>query len=118
MHRPNRTATGGLIAVLQARLPWVLAMAATIAALPLLSSTVPVPLVLPLLSVLLVSSGLAVAASAHRAGTAPARDRIGAKDVAGALVLLGFAAAMFSDTELALAAFDQLQTGVVASGPL
>ena len=59
-----------------------------------------------------------IAACAHWTGPTPEDHRLGARDVAGALVLLGFAAALLSDAELALAALDEWRAALVAAAPM
>ena len=92
--------------------------AATVSVLPLAYLVVPPALVLPAIGLLLLLAGFAIAACARSGGRAVERERLGAKDIAGALVLLGFAAVLLSDAEQALAALDQLHTGLIASGPM
>jgi hypothetical protein len=85
--------------------------------LPLAYQVVPPALVLPAIGLLLLLAGFGIAACARLTGAVVERERLGAKDVAGALVLLGFAAVLLSDAEQALAALDQLHSGLIASGP-
>lgn len=119
MLRPNRSVAGerGQPAS-QTRSPWLAPFALTVSALPLIYLAVPPALALPSISLLLLLAGFGVAACAHFTGRAAEPERLGPKDIAGALVLLGFAAALLSDAEQALAALDQLHTGLIASGPL
>jgi hypothetical protein len=104
--------------VSQIRSPWVLALAAIISTLPLVHLAMPPALALPAISLLLVLAGFVIAACAHWTGPTPEDHRLGARDVAGALVLLGFAAALLSDAELALAALDEWRAALVASRPM
>jgi hypothetical protein len=92
-------------------------LGATVLALPAAHLAVPPALALPAASVLLLIAGFAVAVCAHWTGHAAEARRLGPKDVAGALVLLGFAAALLSDAELVLAALDDWHAGLVAPGP-
>jgi hypothetical protein len=93
-------------------------LAVTVVALPLLYLVVPSALVLPAISGSLLLAGFAAGAFAYWTGHAAEAERLGPKDVAGALVLLGFAAALLSDAEMALATIEQWQIGLIASGPL
>jgi hypothetical protein len=93
-------------------------LAATVLALPVVHLVVPPALALPATSLLLLVAGFAVAAFAYWAGHAPEAERLGPKDVAGALVLLGFAAALLSDASAALTAIEQWQVGLIAAGPM
>jgi hypothetical protein len=93
-------------------------MVAIILALPLVCLAVPPELALPTVSVLLLVTGFGVAGGAYLAGHQAVPDRIGARDVAGSLVLLGFAAALLSEDEQALALLERLHAGVVASGQM
>ena len=93
-------------------------MAGVVVTLPLMYAAVPPALVLPAISALLLLTGFGVAAFASWAGRAPDAERLGPRDVAGALVLLGFAAALLSDAEVALATFAQWQSGFMAAGPM
>ncbi len=104
--------------VSQIRSPWVLALAAIISTLPLVHLAMPPALALPAISLLLVLAGFVVGAYAYWTGRTSEDHRLGAKDVAGALVLLGFAAALLSDAELALAALDEWRAALVASRPM
>jgi hypothetical protein len=98
--------------------PWLLALAAIVATLPLVHLALPPALALPAISLLLVLAGFAIAAYAYWTGRTPEDHRLGAKDVAGALVMLGFAAALLSDAELTLAALDEWRATLVASRPM
>lgn len=93
-------------------------LAATVLALPAMYLVMPPALALPATSLLLLLAGFAVAASAHWTRQAVEADRLGPRDVAGALVLLGFAAALLSDAEMALATIEQWQTSLIAAGPM
>jgi hypothetical protein len=93
-------------------------LAATVLALPVMSAVMPPALALPTASLLLLLAGFAVAACAHWTGHAAEAERLGPEDVAGALVLLGFAAALLSDAETALATIEQWQVGLIAPGPM
>jgi hypothetical protein len=86
--------------------------------LPLAYLVVPPALVLPAVGLLLLLAGFGIAACTRLTGAAVERERLGAQDIAGAFVLLGFAAVLLSDAEQALAALDQLHTGLIASGPM
>ena len=87
-------------------------------ALPVMFLALPPALALPAISLLLLFVGFAIAACAHWTGHATEADRLGPNDVAGALVLLGFAAALLSDAEMALATIEQWQVGRIAAGPM
>lgn len=76
------------------------AMAAT-AALPLLllSSLLPRPLVLPVLSLIAIAGAAILSFVAWRRGAVRHSPQVTAWDVAGAFAFIGFAAAMLSDPE-------------------
>ena len=93
-------------------------LAATILALPAMHLIMPPALALPATSLLLLLAGFAVAAWAYWTGHAAEAERLGPKDVAGALVLLGFAAALLGDTEMALVTIEQWHIGRIAAGPM
>jgi len=119
VQRPNRSVIGGRIyPAIEGRSPWLLPFAVTVSLLPLAYLVMPAALVLPAIGLLLLFAGFGIAACVHLAGVAVERGRLGAQDIAGALVLLGFAAVLLSDSEQALAALDQLHTGLIASAPL
>jgi hypothetical protein len=98
--------------------PWLVVLAATVLALPVLHLVLPTALALPAASLLLLFAGFTVAACAYWAGYATEAERLGPKDVAGALVLLGFAAALLSDAEMALATIEQWHIGLIAAAPM
>jgi hypothetical protein len=75
----------------------------------LMSAHVPVALVLPAISVVMVVAGFAIAASLYLAGYRMA-SYSQAWEVAGSLVFCGFAAAILTDGREALALFTQLET--------
>jgi hypothetical protein len=102
----------------QARSPWLTVLAGAVLVLPLVYLALPPALTLPAISLMLLLAGFAVAACAYWVGLEPEAGRLGAKDVAGALVLLGFAAALLSDADAALATIGQWQTGLIAAGPM
>jgi hypothetical protein len=119
VQRPNRSVVGGRISpATEGRSPWLLPFAAIVSMLPLAHLVVPPALVLPAIGLLLLLAGFAIAACARSTAAAVEPERVGAQDIAGALVLLGFAALLLSDSEQALAVLDQLHTGLIASGPI
>lgn len=91
-------------------LPLLIAGAAFIALAKLLAG----PLALPLLSLLLLAGGFALAAALLVAGSRM-QGRNATWAAAGALVFLGFAAALLSDGQEALAQLERLQVHGVAS---
>ena len=95
-------------------------LAVTVLALPAMHLVMLPALALPATSLLLLLAGFTVAACAHCTGhgAGAEAERVGPKDVAGALVLLGFAAALLSDAETALASIEHWQIGLIASGPM
>lgn len=101
-----------------ARSPWLMVLAATVLALSPMYLALPPALALPATSLLLLLAGFTVAACAYWTGHAAEAERLGAKDVAGALVLLGFAAALLSDAEAVLATLEQWHIGLIAAGPM
>jgi hypothetical protein len=76
----------------------------------LMSMHLPVALVLPTMSILMVVAGFIVAAILYLSGSRMGRGSSGAWEVAGALVFLGFAAAILSDDRQAMVLFDQMET--------
>jgi hypothetical protein len=104
--------------VSQVRSSWLLALVAIVSMLPLVHLAMPPALALPAISLLLVLAGFVIGACAYWTGRTPEDHRFGPKDVAGALVLLGFAAALLSDSELALAALDEWRVALVSSAPM
>ena len=91
-------------------LPLLIAGGAFIALAKLLAG----PLALPLLSLLLLAGGFVLAAALLVAGSRM-QGRHAAWIVAGGLVFLGFAAALLSDGQEALAHLERLQVHGVAS---
>lgn len=74
----------------------------------LLGRMLPLPVAIPAFGIVMILTGFTVwAASSFRQST-PATARASAKDVAGMLVLIGCAATIMTDGELALRAFDSL----------
>jgi hypothetical protein len=116
--QPDRSLGGRALPASQIRSPWLLALAAIISTLPLVHLAMPPTLALPAISLLLVLAGFVIGAYAYWTGRTPEVHRLGPKDVAGALVLLGFAAALLSDTELALTALDEWRAALAASAPM
>jgi hypothetical protein len=94
---------------------WVLPLAVAggvlIAAAKLLAG----PLALPLLSVLLIGAGFAVAVILLLTGSRIGQGSNGAWMAAGALVFLGFAAALLSDGSEVLAQLERMQAHGTAS---
>ena len=95
---------------------WGVVPAAVLLGLYLLSlAELPHPLVLPAVSATLLLAGFATAAGAWWTGAAARTDRIGARDIAGALVLLGFAAALLSSGDQSIALMDGWQNAIAAA---
>lgn len=92
-------------------LPLVVAGVALVAAAKIWAG----PLALPLLSMLLIGSGFVLAAALLLFGAHTRQDRNGAWMVAGALVFLGFAAALLSDGHETLAQIERMQARSVAA---
>jgi len=83
----------------------------------LMSMHLPVVLVLPAMSVLMVGSGLIMAAILYLSGSRMGIGSSAAWEVAGALVFLGCGAAIVTDNHQALVLFDQMGTrGLAALG--
>jgi hypothetical protein len=95
---------------------WCALAVAPISAGGLLLLQTPSGLVLPLLSSVLVVTGLVLAAAAYVRGIQIERVWVGPYEVAGALVFVGFAAALMAQTDQALAVFGQIETSSSA-GP-
>ncbi|HZA02075.1 MAG TPA: hypothetical protein VE665_07325 [Hyphomicrobiaceae bacterium] len=87
---------------------WVVMAILLGGAAALISTHLPMPLVLPALSVLFVVTGFAIAAALWLAGVPLGGVRDGRWEIAGALVLVGFAAAILTDGEQALALLEQM----------
>jgi hypothetical protein len=81
------------------RLPVTLAMLAATAALPflLLAAMMPLPLVIPAMSLLALACAGVAALLAWWSGAASDGERITLWDIAGAAAFIGFAAGMLSD---------------------
>lgn len=92
-------------------LPLLVAGGATITLANLLAG----PLALPLLSLLLLGAGFLVAVALFLAGSRIGTRHQTAWIVAGALVFLGFAAALLSDGPEALAQIERMQAHGIAS---
>lgn len=92
-------------------LPLVVAGGALIVAAKLLAG----PLVLPLLSLLLLGAGFVVGMALLLAGSRIGQDRGAAWVAAGALVFLGFAAALLSEGHETLALIERMQASTLAS---
>ena len=91
---------------------WLLAALIVPLAFVVILGMVPFPLVLPALSVLLVSAGLVIAAVVlGRDGYAAAADA-GRLDIAGGLLLVGFGASMLTDLPEALRSLAELQASL------
>ncbi len=69
----------------------------------------PAGAVLPVLSTVSVAAGLALASFAYLRGFRLGREGVGPYEVAGALLFVGFAAALMTDTEQAFAVFEQFE---------
>ncbi len=82
----------------------------TLIATSVLSAHLPMTLVLPALSIFMVVSGFAIAAILYLVGYRMSTGFSPAWEAAGALVFLGFAAAILTDAREALAVFDQMET--------
>jgi hypothetical protein len=109
--------TGGASARTDGRFMCGSALAvAPISAGVLLLLQTPGGLVLPLLSSVLVVTGLVLAVAAYVRGMLIERVCVGPYEVAGALVFVGFAAALMTQTDQALAVFGQIETSSSA-GP-
>lgn len=92
-------------------LPLVVAGMALVAAAKIWAG----PLALPLLSMLLIGAGLVLAAALFLLGARTGQDRNGAWMLAGALVFLGFAAALLSDGQETLAQIERMQARSIAA---
>lgn len=112
----HRTVAGTVIGHDTGRLPphslgWIGATAMLGAATIALAVLLPAPLVLPALSILLVTIGFTVAAGLYLAGYRMERDHSRGWEFAAVLVFLGFAAAMLTDSREALTVLDQMRAG-------
>jgi hypothetical protein len=75
----------------------------------------PAALVLPVMSVLMVVAGFAIAGGAWLAGFRIGHGPVPLWETAAALVFLGFAGTMLTDSEAALALLQQVETQGLAS---
>lgn len=82
-----------------------------------IAAVLPMPLVLPALSIFMVVSGFAVAAVLYLSGSRISTSFSPAWEVAGALVFIGIATAILADTREALAVLDQVETNGRAAPP-
>lgn len=80
---------------------------AVVTAIAVIARSIPVALILPLLSTIALFCAFALAAFAWLRGIRRDGKRLTSWDVAGALALVGFAAAIMSSPETALAMFEQ-----------
>lgn len=108
----TRTAAKNDFATLEWMLPLLVAAGAFITLAKLLAG----PLALPLISLLTLGTGFGLAIALLLAGSRFAQNRSStAWTIAGALVLLGFAAALLSDGPEALTQIERMQTHGIAS---
>lgn len=108
----TRTAAKNDPATLEWMLPLLVAAGAFITLAKLLAG----PLALPLISLLTLGTGFGLATALLLAGSRFAQNRSStAWTIAGALVLLGFAAALLSDGPEALTQIERMQTHGIAS---
>lgn len=108
----TRTAAKNDPATLEWMLPLLVAAGAFITLAKLLAG----PLALPLISLLTLGTGFGLAIALLLAGSRFAQNRSStAWTIAGALVLLGFAAALLSDGPEALTQIERMQTHGIAS---
>lgn len=96
-------------------LGWMLPLLVGVGALVALAKLLAGPLVLPLLSLALVGGGFVLAAVLLLTGSRFGQSHHTAWAFAGALVFLGFAAALVSDGPEALAELERMQTHGIAS---
>ena len=76
----------------------------------------PAGAVLPVLSTVSVAAGLVLASLSYLRGFRREPQRVGSYDVAGALLFVGFAAALMTDTEQAFAVFERFEaSGLVTA---
>jgi hypothetical protein len=109
------SATRPVSATRHATLGWALPLVVAGIALTAAAKLWAGPLALPLLSMLLIGAGFVVAGALLLLGSRIGKDRNGAWMAAGALVFLGFAAALLSDGPEALAQLDRMQAHGIAS---
>ena len=93
----------------------VVLAAALAAAWGLLAAQVPMPLILPTLSVCMVLTGFTVAAVLYLAGSRATSTPSAPWEVACALVFLGFAAAILSDGGEAALVLDEIYSRLAQS---
>jgi uncharacterized membrane protein len=81
----------------------------------LASAQAPAALVWPVMSIALVVTGLALAGALYLAGSRMTSGSTAAWEVAAALVLVGFAAALLADSDQTLALIERMETQGVAA---
>jgi hypothetical protein len=75
----------------------------------------PAAVVLPALSTASVAAGLLLASLSYARGFRLEPERVGPYEIAGALLFVGFAAALMTDTEQAFAVFEHLEASGLAT---
>jgi uncharacterized membrane protein len=81
----------------------------------LASAQAPAALVWPVMSIAMVVTGLALAGALYLAGLRMTNGSTAAREVAAALVLVGFAAALLADSDQTLALIEKMETQGVAA---
>jgi hypothetical protein len=94
---------------------WMVLTIALATAATLMAAQLPGALLLPAMSLLMVFSGLSLAAGGWLVRGRMGRDPALVWEIAGALVFFGFAAAMLTDKADALAAFAELEAQALAA---
>jgi hypothetical protein len=92
-------------------------LTAVAAVAALIAAILPAALALPAASILLVTAGLTIAAVCYLTRSGSDCRSMPAWNVAGALVFLGFAAAIMTDTREALSMLAHIETQGLASLP-
>jgi hypothetical protein len=94
---------------------WIIGAGVPLAAF-VLAGILPPPVALPAFAIAMMLSGFALAAVGYLGRPSPAMASTVIRDLAGMLVLIGCAAAMMTDAELALRSFDALVA--IDAGPI
>lgn len=96
----------------------IAASLAAATALAFANTMIPAPLLLPLFSIVAVIAAFSIAFFAWIRAAARRTEHVNAWDISGALLFVGFAAALLSNPESALAFFEQaneLRTASIAN---
>jgi uncharacterized membrane protein len=94
---------------------FVTVLAAAVVVGWLASAQAPAALVWPVMSIAMVVAGLALAGALYLAGSRMTNGSTAAWEIAAALVLVGFAAALLADSDQTLALIERMETQGLAA---